>query len=61
MTEKKSLDAYISAAATTLRLPLEEGWLPTVRFNLEVTLKHADNVAGFALPDDAQVAPVFKA
>jgi hypothetical protein len=32
-----------------------------VRFNLEVTLKHADNVAGFTLPDDAEVAPVFKA
>jgi hypothetical protein len=61
MAEKKSLDAYISAAATILKLPLEEGWLPAVRFNLEVTLKHADNVAGFALPDGAEVAPVFKA
>ena len=61
MAEKISLDAYISAAAMILKLPLEEGWLPAVRFNLEVTLKHADNVAGFTLPDDAEVAPVFKA
>jgi hypothetical protein len=32
-----------------------------VKANLEVTLRHADMVAEFGLPDDAEPAPVFKA
>ena len=32
-----------------------------MKANLEVTLTHARTVAEFALPDDAEPAPVFKA
>ena len=39
----------------------EPEWLPAVKANLEVTLKHAATVAEFDLPDDAEPAPVFRA
>jgi 1-carboxybiuret hydrolase subunit AtzG-like len=56
-----SLDDFIVAAAAALGLPLDESWKPSVRANLEVTLKHAASVAEFKLPDDAEPAPLFKA
>jgi len=55
------LDALIEAAARTLELPLEPAWKPAVAANLRVTLEHAAAVEAFALPDDAEPAPVFKA
>jgi hypothetical protein len=36
-------------------------WLPAVRTNLDVTLKHAALVAEFELPDDTEPAPIFTA
>jgi hypothetical protein len=56
-----SLDAFIAAAAAALGIPLEEAWRPAIKANLDVTLKHAASVAEFALPDEAEPAPVFKA
>ena len=61
MPTDDELDAYILAAAPVLRLPVKEEWLPAVRENLAVTLKHAATVSEFPLPDDAEPAPVFKA
>ncbi|MCF8478718.1 MAG: DUF4089 domain-containing protein [Pseudolabrys sp.] len=55
------LDDFITAAAAALDLPLDPAWQPAVKANLEVTLKHAALVTEFALPDDAEPAPVFKA
>jgi hypothetical protein len=55
------LDDYIAAAAAALALPLEAEWQSAVKANLEVILKHAVTVAEFALPDEAEPAPVFKA
>jgi hypothetical protein len=55
------LDAFIIAAAAVLRLPVDPEWRPAVKANLDVTLKHAANVASFPLPDDAEPAAVFKA
>ncbi len=55
------LDDFITAAAKTLELPLEPEWIPAVKANLEVTLKHAKFVAAFALPDEAEPAPIYKA
>ena len=55
------LDAFIVSAAAALGLPLEEGWKPAVRANLEVTLRHAAAVTEFPLPDEAEPAPVFRA
>jgi hypothetical protein len=55
------LDAFITAGARTLGLAIDPAWMPAVRSHLEVTLRHAGLVAAFALPDDAEPAPVFKA
>ena len=56
-----ALDDLIVAAAAALGLPLEEGWKPAVKANLEVTLRHAAMVDEFKLPDDAEPAPIFEA
>jgi len=57
----KSLDDFVEAAAAVLGVLLEDAWKPAVKANLEATLRHADLVAEFELPDDAESAPVFKA
>jgi hypothetical protein len=55
------LDDFIAAAAAALDLPLEPAWQPAVKANLEVSLKLANMVAEFALPDEAEPAPIFRA
>jgi hypothetical protein len=55
------LDDFIAAAARALELPLEPEWQGAVKANLAVTLKLANAVAEFPLPDEAEPAPVFKA
>jgi hypothetical protein len=55
------LDDFIAAAALALDLPAEKSWLPAIKANLRVILQHADSVAAFDLPDDAEPAPVFRA
>ena len=55
------LDDFIDAAARALGLPMEENWRPAVAANLRVTLEHAAAVEAFALPDDAEPGPIFKA
>jgi hypothetical protein len=61
MTTPDALDDFIEAAARALELPLEPGWKPSVKANLDVTLKQAALVTEFELPDDAEPAPIFKA
>jgi hypothetical protein len=56
-----SLDDFIEAGAAALGIPLEEAWKPSVKANLDVTLKHAATVTEFKLPDDAEPAPIFEA
>jgi hypothetical protein len=60
-TKPDPLDAFIRAGTQALKLELAPEWLPAVRMNLEVTLRHAALVGAFALPDDAEPAPVFEA
>jgi 1-carboxybiuret hydrolase subunit AtzG-like len=55
------LDEFIAGAARTLGLKIKRAWLPAVRVNLRVTLAQAALVGEFALPDEAEPAPVFKA
>ena len=55
------LDDFIDAAARALDLPIEDAWRPVIAANLRVTLEHAAAVEAFALPDDAEPGPVFKA
>jgi hypothetical protein len=55
------LDDYIDAVAKALALPVEDGWRPAVRANLEVSLRMARLVDEFALPDEIEPASVFAA
>ena len=55
------LDLYIDAVSKALALPVEEGWRPAVRANLEVSLRLARLVDEFALPDETEPACVYTA
>ena len=55
------LDDLIDAAARVLELPIEPAWKAAVKSNLQGTLRHGAHVAEFALPDEAEPAPVFVA
>jgi Protein of unknown function (DUF4089) len=60
-TDEDALDELIDAAARALGIPVEPQWKPGIRANLQVTLRVAAMVAEFALPDEAEPAPVFEA
>jgi hypothetical protein len=55
------LDAFINASAVVLGLTIAPEWRAAVRANLSVTFRLAAEVGDFALPDDAEPAPVFTA
>jgi hypothetical protein len=55
------LEEYVRAGAHALLLPIEPEWLPAIRANLDVCLQLAASVAEFALPDEAEPAPQFRA
>jgi hypothetical protein len=55
------LEDYIDAVSRALALPVEEGWKPAVKANLEVSLRLARLVDEFALPDESEPASVFAA
>ena len=55
------LDDYIDAVAKALALPIEHGWRPAVRANLEISLRLARLVDEFSLPDETEPASVFAA
>ena len=61
MMSEREWDDFITASARSLALPVDPAWYPAVRTNLEVTWKLAGLVGEFALPDDAEPAPVFRA
>lgn len=55
------LDGYILGAAKALELKIDPSWMPSVRANLDVTLKMGALVASFPLADEAEPAPVYGA
>jgi hypothetical protein len=55
------LGDLIAAGAHALDLKIDKAWMPAVRGHLQVTLRLGALVAAFALPDDSEPAPVFKA
>ena len=55
------LDDYIDAVSHALTLPIEEGWRPAVKANLQVSLRLARLVDEFPLPDETAPASVFSA
>jgi hypothetical protein len=56
-----SIDALVTANAQALGLALAPAWHKSIAFNLRLILRHAALVDEFALPDDAEPAPVFHA
>ncbi len=50
--DDKALEAYIRSAAVALGISLEDAWMPSIRANLAVSLR---------LADEAEPAPVFEA
>jgi hypothetical protein len=56
-----ALDDFIVSGARALGLAVDKAWMPAVRTHLEITLRHGAAVTAFALPDEAEPAPVFKA
>lgn len=59
--KRDPLDDFIAAGARSLGLAVDAAWLPAVRTHLEVTLRHGAAVTQFALPDEIDPAPIFKA
>ena len=55
------LTRLVEAGAKALGLPLDAAWHASVKFNLQLILRHAALVEEFPLPDDAEPAPVFHA
>ena len=59
--ETDPLLTAIEAGAKMLDLTIEPPWLPSVRANLEVSLRLAKLVDEFPLPDDHEPASIFRA
>ncbi len=55
------IDALVAVSAQALGLTLDPAWHKSIAFNLGLILRHAALVDEFALPDDAEPAPVFHA
>jgi len=53
--------AMVAAAAPALGLQMDPAWEAAVTFNLQLLIRHATLVDEFALPDEAEPAPVFRA
>lgn len=56
-----AIDAMMIASAQALGLTLDASWQASIKFNLQLVLRHAALVDEFTLPDDAEPAPVFHA
>jgi hypothetical protein len=60
MTDQE-LDAWIDAGTAVLGIAVRPEWRAAVRLHLGITIDHANNVLAFAMPDEADPAPVFRA
>lgn len=61
MEDEASLEPYIDAALALAGIPVAPEWMRAIRFHLAVSLRHARRVEEFALPDEAEPAPVYAA
>jgi hypothetical protein len=59
--DQDQLNTAIAASAHVLGITIEPAWLPSVRANLEVSLRLGKLVDEFPLPDDHEPASIFKA
>jgi hypothetical protein len=60
MATTDPLDDYLDGAARALRLPIEAGWRPAVKANLETLLVFADLVDTFPLPEETPPASIYR-
>ena len=56
-----AIESLVAASAQALGLTLDPAWHDSVASNLRLILQHAARVDEFALPDEAEPAPVFHA
>ena len=61
MMNDAELDAFMEASARVQGLTVAPVWREAVRANLAVTIRMGRLVEEFALPDEADPAPVFTA
>ena len=59
--EPGGVEALVEASAQALGFSLDPAWREGIAFNLRLILRHAKRVDEFALPDDAEPAPMFHA
>jgi hypothetical protein len=55
------LSTLVAAGVRALALPIEPAWHAGIAFNHQLLFKHAALIDGFALPDESEPAPVFRA
>jgi hypothetical protein len=55
------LGTIVAANAASLGLPIETAWRDSVISNLGLIMRHAALVDAFALSDEAEPAPVYRA
>lgn len=53
--------AMAAASAKALGISVDPAWQKDIAFNLRLIMQHAARVDEFALPDEAEPAPVFRA
>ncbi len=53
-------NAFLIAAASVLGIKLDPAWHDSIRFHLQLSLRMAAMVQAFALPDEAEPAPVYR-
>ena len=51
----------VEANAQALNLNIKPAWRPGVGFNLGLIMRHAALIDEFALSDEAEIAPVYRA
>lgn len=61
MSDGDDLDAFIDTGTRLLGITIRPEWREAIQLHLAVSLGHAKTVADFALPDEAEPAPVFEA
>jgi hypothetical protein len=59
--DQDHLNTAVEAGAKMLGLTIDPAWLPSVRANLEVSLRLGRLVDEFPLPDEHEPASIFKA
>lgn len=60
MTDSE-LNSLIDVGTAQLGIPVLSEWRDGIRLHLAISLRLADLVAAFELPDDIDTAPVFRA